>query len=242
MDDYTRNTHVKNYFENGRNEPRVLLESPTEDEDFIEYSSTLISSTIVQYNGLIPDSMDIEIQVWHASSSIDDPVNYIPLEYERIGSVVRTKASEDSLESTVKEWSDKKVDEGNYVAERGRFLKSTTDEQDGSCSCLLTCTCGERKALNSVSEAVGYRDSDHTGSGHNPMIWFYCGTINRSVRENAYSTYEGARSRTTSMIQKILLKDDHKDPIDTVPIRYTPLSVALQEVGGYDINQHKKIE
>lgn len=238
MDDYTRKTHIKNYFENGRKEPRILLESPTEEGDFIEYSSTLISSSIVEYNGLIPDSMDIEIQVWHASSTIDDPVNYVPSEYESINSIVKTKTNENSLEEKVKEWSDSKVDKGNYQQERGRFLKNVENNRGSYCSTLLTCSCGTRKVMDSVSQAIGQRDTDHIDNNHNPMIWFYCGTIDKQTREKSYSVYEGARSRSTSIIQKIRGSDDEKDPIDLVPIHYTPLSVALQEVGAYEVTEH----
>lgn len=242
MDDYTRKTHVKNYFENGQSEPRVLLESPTKDGDHIEYSSTLVSSSVVQYNGLIPDAVDIDIQVWHASSSIDKPINYVPSEYERISSVVRTKTSQDSLEDVVREWSDRKVDKGNYKAERARFLKSTADEHHGYCSSLLTCRCGERKVFESVSNAVGHRDTDHRGEGHDAMIWFYCGVIDEDVREKSYSIYEAARSRNSSVLQKIRRSNDGEDPINLVPIHHTPLSVALQETGAYNITEHNFID
>ena len=242
MEDYTRKTHIRNYFENGRKEPRVLLESPTGDGDFIEYSSTLISSAVAEYSGLIPDSMNIEIRVWHASSSIDDPINYVPSEYESINSIVKTKTNEDSLEEKVKEWSNSKVDQGNYKQERGRFLSNVKDSRGSYCSTLLTCSCGKRQLLDSVSEAIGYRDTEHVDDNHNTMIWFYCGTIDKSIREKSYSIYEGARSKGTSLIQKIRGTDDEKDPIDQVPIHYTPLSVALQEVGAYDITEHNVIE
>lgn len=238
MKDYTEKTHIKNYFENGQNEPRVLLESPTEDEDFIEYSSTLISSSIVKYNGLIPDSTYIDIQVWHASSSINDPINYVPSEYKSINSIVRTKTDNNSLEEKVREWSDLKVDEDNYQKERGRFLKNVEIDGGSYCSTLLTCSCGTRKVMDSVSKGIGIRDTDHIDNDHNPIVWFFCGTIDKQTREKAYSVYEGAKSKSNSIIQKIRGSNSDKDPIDLVPIHYTPLSVALQEVGAYEVTEH----
>jgi hypothetical protein len=238
MHKYTEKSHLKNHYENGRQEPWVLLESFTEDGKFIEYTSNYISAAISEYDGYIPDAENIKILVWHSSESIEDPTNYLPIEISEVETITRTKDDQVALEDEVRKWSKDDISSSNYSTKRAEFILNNIDRITPYCTCLLTCTCGERTVFKSVSEAFANQELEHKNSDHNSLIWYYCGNINEEIRSSAHSVYEGSKSNYTGILDRIRNKRINKDPIHIVPIHYTPLSVALQEIDAYKVTEH----
>lgn len=239
MKNYTHKTHIRNYYENGRSEPRILVESPTEDGDYIEYTSSLLTSAIMEYEGNIPDSDEIQLNVWHKSKDIQDPNAVIVGEYEDLGSVAPSNNDEISLQEKVKEWAGDDLNPQKYESIKSEFLLSTEEDRESYCTSLLTCSCGERRVCTSVSEAVGYQlKHKYEEDCEYSMIWYLCGIIDKETRRMANSAYEAKRMGLSSIITNFMKDNEEKEPIDTVPIDKTPFSIALKDVGAYQNTEH----
>lgn len=238
MKDYTNNTHVKNYYENGRADPRVLIESPSGENDYIEYSSTLLTSSIVQYEGNIPDAEDIKLNVWHYSNSVQDPKQVVVGEYDTIQCLQPTNTDDKSLEERVAEWAGDEFDPRSYDKHKRAFLLNTKDEREPYCTTLTTCSCGDRKVCNSVSEAVGLKSEHQSSECSEYSIWYFCGVIDRDTRRMSKSAYEANIAGISEFINKIGLGTGSAEPLYKVPIDETPYSIALKDVGGYDTTDH----
>jgi hypothetical protein len=242
MNKYTKKSHLKNHYENGRQEPWVLLESFTKDGKFIEYTSNYISAAVNEYDGNIPDAKDIPVLVWHSSESVQDPVNYLPREIPEVETTTLTKDEQTALEDKVKEWSDENVNSSNYTNKRSEFIIENTENITPYCTSLLTCTCGKRKVFESVSEAFAYQQLDHLDNEHESLLWYYCGSIDKDTREYSRSVYEGSKADHTGLLDKIMNRKANKEPIRLVPIHETPLSIALQEIEAYKVTSYSTEE
>lgn len=251
MREYVKNTHNCLFYENGKSEPHILVES-VEDDDFICYCSDKISSTIVNYDGEIPSSKDRKktirgdnLLVWHLSEDVEKPLGVVVREYPSIESYTDYVDGETSIKDAVSDWSDKKdISKEKYEERRSKFLSETTGRQHPYCSCLLTCNCGVREVFQSVSEALGNR-YQHSKEGafsscQNTKLWYLCGRIDDDIREESYADYEASRTDILSLLSNIYGK--YKEPISEVPILYTPYSIALQKVGAYDVRNHRVLE
>lgn len=237
MKDYTKNTHVKNYYENGRSEPRILVESPSQSDKNIEYSSTYVTSSIVEYEGNIPDGPEVELNIWHHSQTVQEPIKIVAGEYENIQSVSPTNTDDRSLEEAIADWVGDGFDPRSYKENKREFLSSTQDRREPYCTSLLTCSCGDRIVCDSVSEALGTKYShDSEGCSLN-TIWYFCGVITTDIRRTANSAYEASTVGVSNILNKIRGKD-RPEPIYQVPIDDTPYSIALRDVGAYDITDH----
>lgn len=227
----THKIHNKNQF---TSEPTVLLES-REDKDYVEYGLNPISTSISTQQGLIPESKN-DIMVWHLSSYIQEPKEYILHEYPSIQTTIETKDDQVSIQQAVRGWSDSTVNSANYEEERAEYLEATNNNQEPYCTSLLTCSCGYREPFNSVSLAISERDQNHMN--HESRVWLYSGRITDDVVETSMKKYHVILQENKTILSRILNRSDDRPPIYKVPIYSTPLSLALQEIDAYDTSDH----
>lgn len=243
MRNYVESTHIKNYYENGRVEPWILVESPTE-KSYINYASSYISSAVCKYDGTIPDSRETELFVWHLSNSVETPIDLIPTEYEKIDFIDDSiRGGDRKLSEQVKNWDGYESNE-DYKKNRAKFFVNTQDEIQPFCSTLLTCECGYRQTFPSVSMAIGKKYLHHEKSEcSDANIWYLCGMITPSIREKSLKKYEGFVARGGLNILKIIdPRNKDKKPINKVPIHNTPFSIALQDIGAYNISEYSNLD
>lgn len=238
----TEITHARDYYENGRIEPTILVEC-IEGDSYISFICDTISSGIVNFDGHIPHSEQSpkyqtikDLYVWQLSDSIEDPMDIIVREYNTIDVKTEYVDGETGIRDRLKEWYGGAFTDEQYTNILSNFLVETEDERDGYCSSLVTCSCGTREVYDSVSLAVANKNNNHNDC-ENTDIWYFCGLIDKEVKKLSYSHYESSRSQFLK-----ILKKNKNDPIYTVPIHKTPLSIALQDVGAYSIENHNKIE